>query len=163
MRTLGVARISVFLLGGDFETTVFPLRVAQLVLSVVLIGMGVAVSLTGRGIPQTLNLSPNARRPERSVRVTPAVRLTGVATALLGIGGVILAAADYSKLAFGLGGVAIALGLLAFAVLVPYFLLPGRPGRSPTGRRQAPMMIVNMVAGLVVAEFIVIWVLRARH
>jgi protein-S-isoprenylcysteine O-methyltransferase Ste14 len=132
-------------------------------MSLMLVAMGLAISVTGRALPRTLSLSRDAWRSGPSERLAPAVRIAGVATALLGIGGVILAAADYSKLAFGFGGVAIALGLLAFAVLVPYFLLPGPTRRSQTRRRQAPMLIVNMVAGIVVAEFIVIWVLRARH
>lgn len=84
--------------------------------------------------------------------------------ALLGVGGVILAAGGFSRVAYGFAGVAIALGLIAFAFLVPYFLLPGRPEREQTGRRsRAPIFIANLVVGFALVEFFLIWILRTRH
>lgn len=164
MRTPGGAGTNpYFSLSVDFGTTLFPLRVLQLVLSLMLVAMGLLISVTGRALPRMVSLSRFTWRVEPRVTITPAVRLAGVAVLLLGLGGVILAGGGYSRLAYGFAGLAIASGLLAFGFLIPYFLLPGRPGRERRGQPRAPIFIASTVLGFALAEFIFLWILQTRR
>jgi hypothetical protein len=128
-----------------------------------LVAMGLAISVTGRALPRMLSVSRFTWRAEPAVPITPVVRLAGVAASLLGLGGVILAGGGYSRPAYGFAGVAIALSLLAFAFLIPYFLLPAQPGRKRHGQPRAQIFIASTVVGFAFAEFVFLWILRSQR